>query len=197
MRTKQNYCTTITQKQHRTSQFKKKETQTNTSHSEKKDFHLRQWLPDHKRSKSDFCSSQVHNTWTKKSLCGSKMDHNRVNIDSPDNNRGSKVDNGWMRGSSQKDSHRGSKVDCNGWHNTQGSQVDTKGRFRNHKGSKLDYCGSQVHNSWTKNSSCGSNMDHIKVDNINYKQKYEEILYCNQAKKQKENKKKKSKEKTA
>ena len=55
-------------------------------------------------------------------------------------------------------------------------------------------CGTQY---LDKNSLCGSKMDHKGVDNINYKQKYKEMLYCNQAKKQKENKKTKSKEKKA
>ena len=80
------------------------------------------------------------------------MDHNRVDIDSLDSNDGSKLDNGWMRGSTQKDSYCGSKVDCNGWLNPWGSLVDTKGWLRNHKGSKLDYFGSQVYNTWTKHS---------------------------------------------
>ena len=71
------------------------------------------------RSKSDYCGSQVHNR------CGSKMDHNRVNINSLDNNCGSKGDNVWTIGSSQKDRHCGSKVDCKGWFNPRGSQVDT------------------------------------------------------------------------
>ena len=92
------------------------------------------------------------------------MDHSRVDLDSPDYNRGSKVDNSWMRMSLQKDSHCGSKVDHNGWLNPRGSQVDTKGWFSNHKGSKLDYCGSQVHNTWTKKSQCGSKMDHNRVN---------------------------------
>ena len=89
------------------------------------------------------------------------MDHNRVDIGSLDSNRGSKLDNGWVRGSTQKDSHCDSKVDCNGWLNPRGSLVDTKGWLCNHKGSKLDYFGFQVYNTWTKNSDLFLNINFI------------------------------------
>ena len=63
------------------------------------------------------------------------------------NDRGSKGDNVWTRGSSEKERHCGSKVDCKGRFHPWGSQVDTKGWFRNHNGSRLDYWGSQVNSN--------------------------------------------------